>query len=452
MYLNKYPKRKLLLFTGDILLIIISFSLAFLWRYERAGVALGLNEGLNGISFLLLFYLISFYIFNLYDIRLEFKTIQNLILILTSFLFAALPALMVLQIYPDSRWREIFLVDLVLTFTLITGWRLTYSLVFKLTIPQRNILILGTEKLAAAVRHILNPYPEYRVMAVIDDCFNEHDPSEGNPDFALEEIIDQFDIDDVIVTRHPVQNSSLKDALLKWKMKGGNIYDMLTLYETFLYKVPASYMKERWIFDNLGSESLHRKVYNRLKRILDILISLTTIIILFPLGIMLSLVIKLSSKGPVFFVQNRIGRNHKPFPMIKFRTMVTGAEEKGPQWADKEDPRVTVVGRFLRKTRLDEMPQFLNVLKGDMSIVGPRPERNYFIKELEKKLPFYSLRFSVKPGLTGWAQVYYGYAASEQEGGEKWEYDLYYIKNMSGFLDLKILLKTIYIIIFGKGR
>jgi len=452
MYLNKYPKRKLLLFAGDIFLIILSFSLAFLWYYERAGMVLGPSEALKGVSFLLLFYPISFYIFNLYDIRLEFKTMQNLILILSSFLFAALLALTLFQIYPDSRWREIFLIDLVLTFTLITGWRLTYSLVFKLTIPQRNILIFGTEKSAAAVRHILNPYPEYRVKAVIEDRFDEHDPSKGNPGRTLEEIIDQFDIDDIVVTRHPVKDSRLKDELLKWKMKGGNIYDMLTLYEAFLYKVPASYMNERWIFDNLGSESLQRKVYNRLKRILDILIAFTTIIILFPLGIMLSLAIKVSSKGPVFFIQNRIGKNHKPFPMIKFRTMVTGAEEKGPQWADKEDPRVTVVGRFLRKTRLDELPQFLNVLKGDMSIVGPRPERDYFIKELEKKLPFYSLRFSVKPGLTGWAQVYYGYAASEQEGGEKWEYDLYYIKNMSGFLDLKILLKTIFIIIFGKGR
>jgi len=452
MYLNKYPKRKLLLFTGDILLIILSFSLAFLWCYERAGVSLDLNEALKAVSFFLLFYPFSFYIFNLYDIRLEFKTIQNLILILTSFLFAALLVLIVLQIYPDSRWREIFLIDLFFTFILITGWRLTYSLVFKLTIPQRNILILGTEKLAEAARHILNPYPEYRIKAVIDDRFNEHDPSEGNPGIALEEIIDQFDIDDIVVTRHTVKNSRMKDELLKWKMKGGNIYDMLTLYEAFLYKVPASYMNERWLFDNLGSESLQRKVYNRLKRTLDILISLTTIIILLPLGIMLSLAIKVSSKGPVFFVQNRIGRNRKPFPMVKFRTMVTGAEEKGPQWADKEDPRVTVVGRFLRKTRLDEMPQFLNVLKGDMSIVGPRPERDYFIKELEKKLPFYSLRFTVKPGLTGWAQVYYGYAASEQEGREKWEYDLYYIKNMSGFLDLKILLKTIYTIIFSKGR
>ena len=452
MYLNKYPKRKLLLFTGDVLLILIGFSLAFLICFERAIWTLDLIEGLCLFLLLLLFYLVSFYIFNLYDIRLEFKTIQNVILILISFLFTGLLVLTFFQFFPSDIWRKIFLIDLILTFILIIGWRLTYSIIFKLTIPQRNILILGTREVAAAVRNILDPYPEYRIMAVLSDDLNEYGSPAEKRKFSLEDIVDKFDIDDIIITRHPVKNAKLKGALLKWKMKGGNIYDMLTLYEAFLYKVPVLYMKERWIFDNLGAESLHRKVYRRLKRVLDTLVSLLAIVILFPLGIMVSLAIKIGSKGSVFFIQKRIGRSHKPFPMIKFRTMVAGAEKKGPQWADKEDPRVTAVGKFLRRTRLDELPQFLNVLKGDMSIIGPRPEREYFIQDLEKKLPFYSLRFSVKPGLTGWAQVHYGYAASEKEGGEKWEYDLYYIKNMSGFLDFKILLKTIHIIVFGKGR
>lgn len=452
MHLNKYPIRKLLLFAGDIILILLGFFLSSFMCYKDTFVSPERSREPAFLFISLAVYLLCFYIFNLYDIRLEFKTIQNLILIFAAFFFAALLSLAVLQIYPVDIGRSYFFAALALTFIFISGWRLTYSLVFKLTIPHRNILIIGTEETAAAARNILDPYPEYRVKAALGDCLEENVPSKEKKRSSLEDIINEFDIDDIVVASQPVENSCLKDDLLRWKMKGGNIYDMLTLSEVFLYKVSVSYMKERWIFDNLGSESLHRKVYNRLKRISDILISLTAVIIFFPIGIVISLAVKFSSKGPVFFIQNRIGRNHKPFPMVKFRTMVSGAEKKGPQWADKEDSRVTAVGKFLRKTRLDELPQFLNVLRGDMSIVGPRPERDYFVQELEKKLPFYSLRVSVKPGLTGWAQVHYGYAASEKEGGEKWEYDLYYIKNMSAFLDLKILLKTVHIVIFGKGR
>jgi lipopolysaccharide/colanic/teichoic acid biosynthesis glycosyltransferase len=168
--------------------------------------------------------------------------------------------------------------------------------------------------------------------------------------------------------------------------------------------------------------------------------------------LVISIAVKCSSKGSVFFIQERVGKSGSPFPLIKFRTMIQRAEENIPRWADKNDRRVTAIGSLLRRVRFDEIPQLINVLRGEMSIVGPRPERDYFVKNLARKIPCYSLRFSVKPGITGWAQVHLGYTASEEEALEKLEYDLFYIKHMSLFLDLKILLKTLKTILFGKGR
>jgi lipopolysaccharide/colanic/teichoic acid biosynthesis glycosyltransferase len=154
----------------------------------------------------------------------------------------------------------------------------------------------------------------------------------------------------------------------------------------------------------------------------------------------------------VFYVQERVGKNGRPFRVIKFRTMVRDAERRGPRWALENDPRVTAVGKWLRKTRIDEWPQLWNVLRGEMSVIGPRPERKHFTRKLSRANPVYSLRFALKPGLTGWAQVHYPYAASEGDALEKLEYDLYYLKNMSFVLDILILLKTVKIVLFRSGR
>ena len=185
---------------------------------------------------------------------------------------------------------------------------------------------------------------------------------------------------------------------------------------------------------------------------LDVLISLILFLCFLPVGLMVSLLIKVSSKGPVFFKQDRIGEQETPFRLIKFRTMKVGAERGEPKWADKNDSRITGVRKLLRISRLDEFPQLINVIKGEMSLTEPRSEREYFIKKLTKKIPFYSLRFSVKPGLTGWAQVNYCYGSSVDDALEKLRYDLYYIKNMSLFLDLRIFLKTVRLISFGMER
>jgi len=168
--------------------------------------------------------------------------------------------------------------------------------------------------------------------------------------------------------------------------------------------------------------------------------------------IVIAILIKIDSKGPIIFSQERVGQHRRPYMIHKFRSMYSDAEKiSGPVWAEDDDPRITRVGKFLRNWRFDELPQLWNVLKGDMSFVGPRPEREFFVKELEKTIPYYGERFSVKPGITGWAQVSYGYGATVDDAIEKLNYDLFYIKNMSIFMDLMIVLRTIKIVLFGKG-
>jgi exopolysaccharide biosynthesis polyprenyl glycosylphosphotransferase len=187
------------------------------------------------------------------------------------------------------------------------------------------------------------------------------------------------------------------------------------------------------------------------KRAIGFGCSLIGLVLLSPLILIISILIKIDSRGTVFYRQERMGEDGKLFKLIKFRSMIKNAEVNGPVWADQDDDRVTRIGRWMRKWRLDEIPQMFNVLKGDMSFVGPRPERPFFVKQLRKEIPFYDQRFYVKPGITGWAQIKYRYGASKEDALEKLKYDLYYIKNLSSLFDLIIIFETIKVVLFGKG-
>jgi exopolysaccharide biosynthesis polyprenyl glycosylphosphotransferase len=188
------------------------------------------------------------------------------------------------------------------------------------------------------------------------------------------------------------------------------------------------------------------------KRMADILLSLVSLIVLMPFLLLTALLIKLDSAGPVFFTQERVGMRRKIFTIYKFRSMASDAEAKsGPVWAQTDDDRVTRIGRFIRPSRIDELPQLWNVLKGEMSIVGPRPEREFFVKQLTELIPYYIERYTVKPGITGWAQVNYPYGSSVEDAVTKLNYDLFYIKNASMIMDLMILMRTVKIVLSGKG-
>jgi len=228
---------------------------------------------------------------------------------------------------------------------------------------------------------------------------------------------------------------------------GTPIYHVASLYEAVGHRISLSYVRPE-LFGDKAAQSVG---YRAIKRLLDIMVVVLSMPLLLVLCGIVALAVKVSSPGSVLFVQERVGRHGVPFKMIKFRTMRVDAESSGPRFAGNNDHRVTTVGHFLRRYRLDELPQFWNIIKGEMSLVGPRPEQVPFAKRFEQEIPFYSYRHRVKPGLTGWAQVQQGYAADGEETREKLEYDLYYIKNASLITDLRIVAKTIKTVMTGFG-
>jgi exopolysaccharide biosynthesis polyprenyl glycosylphosphotransferase len=218
------------------------------------------------------------------------------------------------------------------------------------------------------------------------------------------------------------------------------------------FKGPVLHTRRGWLVFAHGFDLLHNPFGLRIKRLLDVLIALVLLVVALPALAVVALLIKLESRGPVIFRQARTGLGGAEFEVLKFRSMTQDAERDGPQWARDADPRVTRVGRVIRLLHIDELPQLINVLKGEMSFIGPRPERPVFNAMLEQEIPLYSLRHLVRPGITGWAQVMYPYGASVEDAREKLQYDLYYIKNYSVLLDIGIVFKTLRIVLLGKGR
>ena len=238
--------------------------------------------------------------------------------------------------------------------------------------------------------------------------------------------------------------------LLSCKVQGINIINGESFYERITEKILVEKINPSWLIFSDGFKK--SKTARFIKRFSGLISSLILLILLLPFLILVTLIIKMESPGPALFSQERVGENGDPFILYKFRSMRSDAEKIcGPVWAEEDDPRVTRVGKILRKLRIDELPQLWNVFKGEMSFVGPRPERQFFVDQLKKNIPYYNERFSVKPGVTGWAQIKYPYGSTEKDALEKLKYDLYYIKNMSFAFDLTILFHTVKIMLLGRG-
>lgn len=243
------------------------------------------------------------------------------------------------------------------------------------------------------------------------------------------------------------------ENILGLKFEGKIVHDFSAFYEKLTGKVLLTYVDGYSMLGNPRLQGSLSPSYLWAKRLMDIVLSSFLIVFLLPLFVLIAVLVKLESEGPVLFTQERLGVGRKPFKCLKFRTMVKDAEKLcGPVWASKDDPRISRVGKFLRRSRLDELPQLVNIVKGDMTFVGPRPIRQYFAQKLEQHIPFYSLRFCIKPGLTGWAQVRYDYAGSKEGQVEKFQYDLFYIHHMSLVLDLLIMLKTLKTLFKRSGQ
>ena len=325
-------------------------------------------------------------------------------------------------------------------------------------IAFRYIVIMGVVEKERVVFVGENDYTQDLLESVKKDGQYVFVTSLNNTDIKAlgKEILELYNTKkfDVLVdfTDKLLRDPKLTDKLLQYKLEGLQYYNYLEFYEIYESKLPISHLSPKWFLENTGFEIYHNNFNLKAKRLLDLLFALLIGIFAAPVIVLAAIIVKLESKGPVFFIQERIGEGNKKFNIVKFRSMTTDAEKDGPQWASKNDNRVTKFGKIMRATRIDELPQLWNVLRGEMSFVGPRPEREFFIQQLEKEIPYYNLRHTVKPGLTGWAQVMYPYGASVEDAYRKLQYDLYYIKHHSIPFDVKVLLKTVTIVIFGKGR
>ena len=265
----------------------------------------------------------------------------------------------------------------------------------------------------------------------------------------ISSIVQAGNVDRIIVALDERRGKFPIDELLSCRLKGIKVNDGVVFTEYLAGKLSIDSLYPSFLIFSNGFKS--NTIFKKIKRWFDVFVSVACLTILFPVGLMIALAIKLDSEGSIFYQQERVGEDGKIFSLLKFRSMRVDAEENGPLWAEVNDQRVTQVGRVIRKLRLDEIPQMINVLKGEMSFVGPRPERPFFIEQLKNEIPFYSQRHIVKPGITGWAQICYPYGASKEDALEKLKYDLYYIKNLSPLLDLIIIFETVKVVLFSKG-
>jgi sugar transferase (PEP-CTERM system associated) len=400
--------------------------------------------------------LLSLSLHDLYLGSRAYTTWSKFLRIVQSIGVAALIVVALTAVFPSWRISSwIFAALAVMPFVLMF-WRWVYeSWVHRLAF-QRRVLLVGSGRLADDVAGSLLADRDhaYSIAARYSgfDQLAAVSPESGSRSThdALLTAVSQSRIESLVIALDDSRGKLPVDELLRCKFSGGvRIEDGLSFYERVSGKIHVDAVKPSWL---IFSEGFRRARIEWLKRFLDVVTSVVGLTLTAPLAALIAIAIKLDSPGPVFYRQERVGLGGVPFMLIKFRSMRQDAEaETGPVWATDGDSRATRIGTFLRILRLDELPQMINVLRGDMSFVGPRPERPWFVDELKKQIPYYGFRHTIKPGITGWAQVRYRYGASVQDSLEKLQYDLYYIKNLSLVLDATILIHTVKIMMLGRG-
>lgn len=325
-------------------------------------------------------------------------------------------------------------------------------------IGRRGTVIVGYNQKSKEVHDQILEHPALGLDVVAYVAINPDSVGKINKNITVQgsldrllEIINNTQASEVIIALEKEDHDLLVDIISKVENKGISLKIVPDLYEILSGQARTSQLYGIPLIDIMPE--LMPEWEKKLKRISDVIISLIILIVTLPLNILVSIVIKFDSRGPILFKQDRIGMNNKIFKIYKFRSMFQDAEKQtGPVWSKKDDPRVTRIGKILRQLRFDEIPQFYNVLKGEMSLVGPRPERPYFVEMLAEQLPYYKRRLKVRPGITGWAQVKHKYDESIEDVKVKLRYDLFYIENMSLRMDIKILARTILVVLFGKGH
>jgi sugar transferase (PEP-CTERM system associated) len=432
--------------------------------YLRLGVEDSHNELMLRNGFLkaglaTVFCLAAFYLFDLYDFivmhdrrELVLRLVQALGLawVALALTFYALPRLML--------GRGISLIALPLALGLMVSWRVSIHWLLGHPDFGEKILIVGSGTLAVEVAREMLDRPDagYRIAGFVGSDPELLGKSLINPRVIgltsdLDEVVRREGIDRIVVAMGERRGQLPTNELLQLSLAGTvNIEEGASFYERVTGRVSLNMIRPSWlIFSSRGRQArisgIARNIVHRIVALIGGLVSL-------PIAIVTAILIKLDSRGPILYKQERVGKNGSTFTVMKFRSMRVDAEKAGPVWASADDDRTTRVGRVIRKLRIDEIPQFWNIFRGEMDFVGPRPERPHFVSQLAEEIPYYEQRHLIAPGLTGWAQIKYPYGASIEDARQKLQYDLYYIKNQSLMLDAIILFETIKIILFGRGR
>jgi sugar transferase (PEP-CTERM system associated) len=447
-----YPIRTLILLLGEALIVWTSFLVAA-WVVLRDDSYLVLNyEG--GWYKLFIFtgvVLLCSHWFDLYDTA-RLNTRGELY-----FRLLMVPGVLAFVTAAVSYFRPNYLLSgssmalgLFIVALALSGWRLGYGWLVQLPILVERVYVLGTGERAQRLVQGLRQNPESGVEIASWTGKLEGEVTRESVAAHLMKVVETQKVHRVIVAVADRRGTIPMEELLDLRMQGVKVEEATSWLEKISGKIEVENLNPSWL---VFSEGFRRSpMFVFVRRVLSIFISLIGLLLTLPLLPFIMLAIRLDSKGPVFYTQTRVGKGGKLFKVVKFRTMRQDAESgTGAQWAANNDPRVTRVGKFLRTSRLDEIPQLWCVLKGDMAFVGPRPERPEFIEELSKKIPYYGVRHMVRPGVTGWAQVKYKYGSTIEDAREKLQYDLFYIKNASIGLDLLIMFQTVKIVLLGRG-
>jgi sugar transferase (PEP-CTERM system associated) len=353
--------------------------------------------------------------------------------------------------------RGVLIIALILTTAIISAMRIGLDWVWQLTTREKVVLILGDGEIAVTAARELERRVDlnFRIAGFVATERTQRSELLQHPILGykteLREITRDQRISKIIVALDDLRGALPTRDLVRLRVQGIEIEDVHSALAALTGRVWLRTVRPSWF---VFSSGFHRsKTTLLLKRIIDLAFGLLGTVLFSPIIALTAIAVRLESKGPVLYRQSRVGITGKVFNLVKFRSMQLNAErDKGAQWAQEEDPRITRVGRFIRRYRLDELPQFFNVIRGEMSFVGPRPERPCFVEELREQIPYYDERHSVRPGITGWAQVEYGYGASAEDAFRKLEYDLFYLKHLSILFDIAIVFRTVRVVLFGFGR
>ena len=455
-----FPRRTLVLAFSESVLIMASLLVATALRFlSLHAIQEFLSDRRNWYRFIAVTAVcqLSLYYNDLYDLRATRSRSVLLIRALRALGTAFLALAMLYYLYPHIRLeRGIVALMAPLGLALMLAWRVGVHSSKNFSRPLERVLILGTGSSAAGLtREILSrPELQYKIVGFLDEKGENIGKPLVSPGIIggisqLEEIVDRECIDRVVISLGERRGVLPFRAMAALKLQGLPIEDAQSVYERLTGRIMMEQLRPSWLILSDGFNKSRFLIAG--KRAVDIAVSSILIALTLPLMLLIAIGILLESGGPVLFRQERIGLGGRTFQILKFRSMRQGSEKGRPRWTADGDPRITRLGGLLRKFRLDELPQLINILRGEMSLVGPRPEVPYFCELLEKEIPFFNQRHGVRPGLTGWAQVKYQYGATLEEAKTKFEFDLFYIKHLSLLLDLAIIFETAKVVLWGRG-